>query len=303
MFPCVRGVPVEAAVQPPLALWRRRLPAAVLKSSQATSRLAGPLQPPSLTSRAPSAKLRERSGAFTLIELLVVMSIIAILLVLMAPAFTTLKSAGNVTSAANTIKGVLDQARTYAMAYNTYTWVGFYEEDVSTPSTNPATAGAGRIVMSIVASEDGTMMYTAPLTTLVTLTPANLIQVGKLTKIDNVHLKTFAAGSGIAPANTFATRPAVASTAAQIGDNGPPPAPPNPSLRFQYPLAGSLQYTFAKAIQFNPRGEAVIDNSNYTYTAVSEIGIQPTHGLTLSLTNYSAIQLTGMSGDVKIYRQ
>jgi len=275
------------------------VPAAVLKSSQATSRLAGPLQPPSLTSRPPTAKLRERSCAFTLIELLFVMSIIAILLVLMAPAFTTLKSGGDVTSAANTIKGVLDQARTYAMANNTYTWVGFYEENVSTPSTNPPTPGTGRIVMSIVASKDGTMMYTAPLTSVVTLTPANLIQVGKLTKIDNVHLKTFAAGSGTAPADTFATRPAVGSTAAQIGDN----APPNPSLSFQYPVGSTAQYTFAKAVQFNPRGEAVIDNSNYTSTPVSEIGIQPTHGLTLSLTNNSAIQLAGMSGDVKIYRQ
>jgi len=275
------------------------VPAAVLKSSQATSRLAGPLQPRSLTSRPPTAELRERSRAFTLIELLIVMGIIAILLVLLAPAFTTLKSAGDVTSAANTIKGVLDQARTYAMANNTYSWVGFYEEVVSTPSTNPPTPGTGRIVMSIVASKDGTMMYTAPLTSVVTLTPANLIQVGKLTKIDNVHLKTFAAGSGTAPADTFATRPAVGSTAAQIGDN----APPNPSLTFQYPVGSTAQYTFTKAVQFNPRGEAVIDNSNYTSTPVSEIGIQPTHGLTLSLTNNSAIQLTGMSGDVKIYRQ
>jgi len=63
--------------------------------------------------------------AFTLIEMLVVMGIIAILMVLVAPAFTTLKSAGDVTSAAYTIKGVLDTARTYAMANNTYTWVGF----------------------------------------------------------------------------------------------------------------------------------------------------------------------------------
>jgi prepilin-type N-terminal cleavage/methylation domain-containing protein len=242
-------------------------------------------------------------GGFTLIELLVVISIIAILLVLMAPAFTTLKSGGDVTSAAYTTKGVLDQARTYAMANNTYTWVGFYEEDVSQPSIvhglDPCTGCVGRLVMSIVASKDGTMIYTAPLTSVVTLTPANLIQVGKPTKIDNVHLKTFAAGSGTAPANTFATRPAVGSTAAQIGDN----APPSPSLRFQYPLASSAQYTFSKAIQFSPRGEAVIDNSNYTSTPVSEIGIQPTHGVTLSLTNNSAIQLTGMSGDVKIYRQ
>src|SRR6266568_5939720 len=101
----------------------------------------------------------DRRRAFTLIEMLVVMGIIALLMVLVAPAFTNLKSAGDVTGAAYTIKGVLDQARTYAMANNTYTWVGFFEEDVSTSSTNAATPGIGRIVMSIVASKDGTMIY------------------------------------------------------------------------------------------------------------------------------------------------
>ena len=80
----------------------------------------------------------------------------AILLVLIAPAFTYIKSGTDVTSAAYTIKGVLETARTYAKANNTYTWVGFFEEDVSQASTTPATREADRLVMSIVASKDGT---------------------------------------------------------------------------------------------------------------------------------------------------
>src|SRR5207249_6241284 len=99
-------------------------------------------------------KQRERVSAFTLIELLVVMAIIAILLLLVAPAFTNLKSAGDVTSAAYTIKGVLDTARTYAKANNTYTWVGFYEENVANPSSPyPDLPNTGRLVMSIAASK------------------------------------------------------------------------------------------------------------------------------------------------------
>ena len=82
----------------------------------------------------PKQRDPESLRGFTLIELLIVISIIAILMVLLAPAFTSLKSAGDVTSAAYTIKGVLDTARTYAKANNTYTWVGFCEEDVSQPS-------------------------------------------------------------------------------------------------------------------------------------------------------------------------
>jgi type II secretory pathway pseudopilin PulG len=243
-----------------------------------------------------------REGGFTLIEIFVVMGIIAILMVLIAPAFTNLKSAGDVTSAAYTIKGVLDTARTYAKAKNTYAWVGFFEEDGSIPSTSPAaTAGSGRVVISIVASKDGTMLHPEPLTSVVTLNPASLDQVGKLAKLDNFHLKTFPNATATLPPDTFDTRPAVGSTAAKIGDG---PSPPTPSLRFQYPLGGTAQYTFAKIVQFNPRGEGVIGNINYTYATVSEIGLQPAHGLTpdANSKNVVAVQFTGVGGSVKIYQ-
>jgi hypothetical protein len=144
-------------------------------------------------------------------------------------------------------------------------------------------------------------------------TPATLTQVGKLTKVDNVHLTTFTAATATPPPDTFDTRPAVASTASQIGDTttGPNPAPPNPSLKFHYPLFTSdaqAQYQFVQIIQFNPRGEAVIDNSNYTMAPVSEIGIEPTHGTTTPSPppapgNFVAIQFTGFGGNVKIYRK
>jgi prepilin-type N-terminal cleavage/methylation domain-containing protein len=258
---------------------------------------------------------RERASAFTLLELLIVIGIIAILLVLLAPAFTTIKSAGDVTSAAYTIKGVLDTARTYAEANNTYTWVGFYEENVANPaSPNADTPAVGRVIMSIVASKDGTMLYTAPLTSVVTLAPASLFQVGKLTKIDNMHLKTFPDPTATPPPDTFSTRPTPGSPpndlTARIGNDPSDPAtavaPPTPSLRFQYPLGGATQYPFAKIVQFSPRGEGVIDNSNYTLATVAEVGIEPTHGASVPAStpaNVIAVQFTGVGGNVKIYQR
>lgn len=268
---------------------------------------------------------------FTLLELLIVVGIIAILLVLIAPAFTSLKSAGDVTSAAYMVKGVLDTARTYAKANNTYTWVGFFEEDVS----NPPNAGAGRLVMSIVASKDGSNLGADPSSSAVGtenwIDPTQLTQVGKLVKIDNIHLPLF----DICPncsGETFDLRPNVQFDPFGVAYNGSRfgelnAAPPNTApydttnngltkFPFQYPVGNPApirQYSFRRTLRFNPRGECRI-NSTYDVRKVVEVGLLQTHGTTLppgtgtgSLIDYdgnvAAVQITGFGGSVKIYRR
>ena len=242
----------------------------------------------------------QRCNAFTLIELLVVMGIIAILIVLIAPAFTTIKSGGDVSSAAYTIKGVLDTARTYAKANNTYVWVGFYEENVANPvSPNPDTPAIGRLVMSIVASKDGTNVYGSGTGNI---NPTKLIQIGKLTKIDNVHLWTHTdtpSGTGA----TYNTRPNVVSTFC-IGNT----SPSDSTTPFQYPVGTpppTAQFTFRKLVQFSPGGAArVNNNSNPAQTAV-EIGLRATHGTSVDMVtpNLVALQVGGLGADVMIYRK
>jgi prepilin-type N-terminal cleavage/methylation domain-containing protein len=210
--------------------------------------------------RAPTSAGRgvECVRGFTLLELLIVVGVMGLLLALIAPAFTTITSGTDATSASYTVKGALDTARTYAKANNTYTWVGFFEEDPSQLSTNPATPGNGRIVISIVASKDGSEVYTSVASPAADIDSngTRLLQVGKLIKLDNIHLRTFANGTGTG--ETFLARPAVPGGSpdnAKIGNISPPD-----SLRyFHYPATvteGAAQYFFRKMIQFSPRGES-----------------------------------------------
>ena len=244
-------------------------------------------------------------SAFTLVELIIVVGIIGVLLVLIAPAFTTIKGGTDATSAAYMIKGVLDTARTYAKANNTYTWVGFKEVDVSRDaSISPQVGGIGRVAVAIVASKDGTRGYDITNTNLQSPSGwtnynngANLVAVGKLQHLENVHL-----AGALTMAGNMA-RPTVSSDNYIIG-NAPASVTP-----FDWPLGAALdggQYSFKKVINFDPQGVARIQYSSNTDTIspYTEIGLQQTHGTTVDANtpNVAAIQLGGVGGSVTVYR-
>ena len=262
--------------------------------------------------------------AFTLVELVVVVAIIVVLMLLLAPAFTGLKSAGDVTSAAYTIKGVLEEARATAMTGNTYTWVGFYEENAAELSAIPAQPGNGRLVLSVVASIDGTNIYGSA--TSGPIDPTKLRQVGKLVRIENIHLPLFAIGTG--SGDTFETRPPIQfdpiggynySRFGELNNATPNTAPYTTPFNFQYPVANPAptpQYTFGKLLQFSPRGEARVSGNTYSIRRFVEIGLVQTHGNAVptptsgagtSTATYAgnvvALQITGFGGNVKIYRR
>jgi prepilin-type N-terminal cleavage/methylation domain-containing protein len=239
--------------------------------------------------RNPSSRTARPPSGFSLVELLVVMAVIVVLLALVVPAITGIKGAGGVTKATYDVSGALETARAYALAHNTYTWVGFLEEDASGSSTPPV-ANPEKVVLAIVASKNGTTVYDPnsgsdpdP------IDPAELTQIAKLAKIDGVRLASFPDGSGTG--ETFETRPPALLDEARIGGDQPPTST-------QYPFQ-TAQYTFRKTIQFSPRGEATV-NSTYSLRPVIEIGLQPAHGEEPG--NVVAVQISGVTGNVTIYR-
>ena len=248
----------------------------------------------------------ERVSAFTLVELLIVIGIMGVLLVLIAPAFTSIKGGTDVTSAAYTIKGALDTARTYAKANNTYTWVGFTEVDVSQDSSvSPQISGPGhygRVAIAIVASKNGTRGYDVTNPSLPNPwtnynNGANLVAICKLQYLNNVHL-----AGALTNAGNMA-RPNVSSNNYIIG------LAPASVTPFDWPLGSALnsgQYSFKQVINFDPQGVARIQYSTNSDSigAYTEIGLQQTHGTVVDTAspNVTAIQLGGVAGSVTIYR-
>jgi len=255
-----------------------------------------------------------RSRGFTLVEMLVVVAIIGIVLTFLTPAFTSIKTANDLTSATNGLAGALERARSYAMANNLYVYVGIAEVNAdvaveTTPQTPAPTTAGGRVAVVAVAARDGTRGYDL-LSTLPDPAWTNynrgseLIPLSKLETYENVHLAT---SFGTPPSDGPMARPPVSGTYS-LGNTACKSVTP-----FSWPLGtapGAGQYYFEKVIQFDPQGVARIQYSTNQDIIVGwvEIALQQCHGSMIppapvnSTGAIAAIQIDGMTGAVRIYR-
>ena len=246
-----------------------------------------------------------RRRAFTLFELLIVLSILALLMVLVAPAFTTIKGGNDIASAAYTIAGVLEHGRNYALANNTYVWVGFYEEDstaIAPTNVAPPYPGKGRVLIASVFSTDGTKIYedSDPIAQL----PSNRIQsLGRVIKLEGIHIADIGAPSSAAPSDGLGVRsdyPYTHAAGIDADHFNRINSDSSDTTRFAF---AAQNYTFSKTVRFNSRGEANL-NSTYSLKNTAEIGLKPTHGTTVGNgPNLIAIQFGGVGGNFKIYRR
>ena len=242
---------------------------------------------------------------FTLIELMVVIGIMALLLALLIPAVNPLKRASDLTSAAYTINGALQQGRAFAMANNTYVWVGFYEENAaaSTPTnTAPPYPGRGRVVIGSVAAVDGSKIFNDS-DPVAALPPNRIRPVGKIISLEGLHIADVGEPPG-GPADRLDGRPPGAYTEGKADGRdhfNRISSESADTTRFRFSLQN---YTFYKTVRFSPRGEANI-NSTYSLKRTAEIGLRPTHGTAVDTNtlNVIAIQFSGIAGNFTIYRR
>jgi prepilin-type N-terminal cleavage/methylation domain-containing protein len=268
----------------------------------------------------------ESVRGFTLVELLIVAGIMGLLLVLIAPAFTSMKSGADFTNSVYGIQGVLENARTYAKTNRTYVFVGFAEVDSSVdPSASPQLAGNGRVAVAVVASKDGTrhFQYAASNqgadwqanyadSTKPEYRGAHLTPVGKLQRFENLHFVPLDFGSW-----SPTTHPN--SKMARYQPTGPPYILGNSASTsvtpFTWPLGSLLnsgyQYRFDRVICFDPTGIARIATSTNedTIVHVMEIDFQPSHGAVIppvpsdqDVGNHAVVQLGTTNGAVRVYR-
>jgi prepilin-type N-terminal cleavage/methylation domain-containing protein len=258
-------------------------------------------------------------AGFTLVEMLAVVGIVGVLLVLLVPAFTSMSTSNTVTSEANSIKGVLENARTYAKANHTYVFVGIAEVDVSVdPLLRPqVTTGAvpyGRIAVAMVASRDGSRHFDYR-TASQGLdwrngydNGANLMPVGKLEVFENLHFIGLNFGSWTPTSHPNSSMARYQISGYNIGTL-------NSVTPFSWPLGSSLddgyQYRFDKVIIFDPRGVARVATATNADEVTDRIEIDfqqsrgtvtPTPPTNQDVGNHFVIQIDAPTSAVRLYR-
>ena len=232
-----------------------------------------------------SPSLRSGRRGFSLLELLTVLVIISIMSALVVAAIGSLGKADGFNSATTALSTLLEQARAYAMANNTYVFVGIEETDASQPAGGAQNSGIGRVALQAYASLDGTLNLAA----------GNRQAIDRLQILNNLHIPA----SLSATSGTLANRPSADySLGSSTGSTSYPTVSSGNII-----TAGN--FTFTKVIAFDALGVVHIPTSpaisGFQYI---EIDAEPTNGTVISTntTNVSAIQIDATTGAVTVFR-
>jgi prepilin-type N-terminal cleavage/methylation domain-containing protein len=206
-------------------------------------------------------------SAFSLLELLVTIAIMTLLMVAAVPAFHAIAGAHAVTRATYDVMGILELARSEAVARQTYVWVGFDND----ATDNELIAGA-------VYSRDGSGTN---------ISSSNLAPLSKAIHVRNVKLASWSELKAPTKALFIKQLPASAATnTAAISFNVS-------NVAFE-----------KRTITFTPRGEATLKCSvgpDDGFDPYIDVGFQQAHGgVAQPGADDAAVLIEGATGISKI---
>lgn len=212
---------------------------------------------------------------FSLVELLVVMAIISLLVGLGAKIAGGASGAGKFNSNIAKASSILDQARQYAIANNTYVWVAFRQNPAS------ATRPLESVAIAVIASLDGTNPVGWTGTVDV---PSPTLQI--VNKIEWMEGTQLGLPSDVSSVLAPASRPLQSGQTLAA------------AVSFRVPVGGSPM-VFDQVTVFSPRGEAAVGPNLIAY---ADIALQP-FPTPAANRNVAIIQLSGITGSQRVYRQ
>jgi len=242
------------------------------------------------------ARIPPYRSAFSLMELLAVMAIIVIMATLAVPAMNAIKGGSDLSKTASDLSDLVQQARAYAMANNTYVYLGLQEVDPAQKgySRNPK---GGQIIAAVVASTTG-LRPTANPSAPGNLTKDEIQPISRLQKFDNVHL---ASSGDMGGTGGMADRETDSSVVVDLGST-------EAVTTFEWSAgSGGSPTTLQKVIEFDPQGVARYQDGSAAESIKGwiEIPLQPSKGnagVAANEKNAAALQVDGMTGAVQIYR-
>lgn len=212
-----------------------------------------------------------RTTGFSLIELMIVIAVVGLIAALSLPALSGFGDSQRLTGAAYDAGGLLELARSEAVARQTYVWAGF---------TNVIDQGSAEIRMAAVFSKDGRGDNIAP---------GNLGNLSRIVRVANVELSAW---------------PDLSNELREIESGQTPDSLASNSDGIEFQVGDT---TFENSITFTPRGQAMLEgstNPDSGYNPLVDVSFRQTRGLDVPVGALEAsVLIEGATGSVRILRQ